>query len=510
MKLPFSKAASAMTLSTAALCLTCPRWALRLEALQFLSTTLSNSKTVSAASFTTLTVLMNAMYDLKRELSPGLPAQTKDDNVLLEHCLLEEDKKNKALSLEGVDEAGTKRRDLNILRQVTFLLRLIALGCKPDLLPAVAAHKIIRDVLAQLFRHSNDYEIEKNLLVVAECLAMHMPAEYGVSVAGSIFKAAKLELEHAAVQLSAHPAALVAGTIIALRANQPASSLKESRDLLAQTLHLSTSLAKVVPNHVFILLQASLQALYNRNFDARRSGILELALAVARFLRSLLLPFVAFLVAFRGMFDALIGHAEQKEEVRRLMETIVYSPACQLMDGGLLELGLMLLGKLIGSGANRDEIVSEVEDECVLLLEALNAFYRHAEAEIILPQTSSCFVPQTNAHSGYAQGTSPSKRMKGNIASNGTAVNMLLIARGPQFIAAPYSNPVQLICLLLDIFAIAARDQCLKPSTRLALIERTVADWSCGAKGLESAYGRQVLTCERVEERLSILHEILL
>ena len=479
----------------ASLSLQCPNWPLRLETLRDLDNLLIHSKIVSALTNSIVSSLLDAFYYLWSEVKESIPL--RKSATVVENLILKSVNESRALFPEPYHEAQLR---LNVARQLTSLLRTLVVSVRPEILKGVAEHRFLHEeVVGHLFEF-DDYEIYKNGLATLEGISLVLPGATYFAVFPQFFDILSDELQEVFYQVRALPVVLSAGSIFAqlsVICEERHINTQEMKDLLYQQVVQLAQMWKSIPMHIFLMLQGSLQALYNDNSESLQLSK-QFIKSLCNFFKVFAIPTAAFVVTFRRLVDSMHTVPDQQGELLKLMDTVLYSPMYNLTDGGYLELVMGVLLKSIALGpVTPSEVAEDIENDLLFLLEALNSFWRHPAAEsLVLAPTGPCFNASSSASTG-----SPSKKPR-FVAQPGNAT--LLITKGASHLSSTFSHPIQV--LQLDIELLTLLYEGLSPGAKLAVIERGVSDW-IGPKQQECVYGRQVLTCDRIEASLNLLRE---
>ena len=209
----------------------------------------------------------------------------------------------------------------------------------------------------------------------------------------------------------------------------------------------------------------------------------EFVIAIEKFIDIFVLPTVSLLRSVRALYECPNSTID---EVRRILETVIYSPSFSLTDGGFLELCLQLIAKCV---SHQSECIERMNWTGIfVLLKESREFWRHSDNAVVSNLGKSCYQ---------------SANVTGSPAKTKTNNNKmpLAILQGSTSISAVFSHPFLILCKSIDL--LASSFSSLPDAIKLDLMELSI-EWNLDTP---SKWGREILGAERIEESLKVIRD---
>lgn len=385
--------------------------------------------------------------------------------------------------LEGHEEPQT---NLMICRQITSLIRTLAVAKGPEVCQILAQTRFIRDeVIVFNLMKANDMELFKDALIIYESISPHI---FEDSLFNWTIKQCQLELEQVRKERLTLLTAKFVSTLNLDRIGT-FDNLSTAKQTVTFLITQCGQLWKSVPAHIFLLLSTTLNILTSH--DATMDGDLgDFCAELVEFMEMFILPTVALLRSVRGLLEStMVLLTSPGEELKRILETVIYSPIFSLTDGGFLELSLQILSKC--QSLQSDCLSSINWTGIFILMRELRDFWRHSDCQQHVPYLAKTCYTQNSAVS------SPSKK-----PSSMQINSRLTILNGSSQITSIFSHPFPL--LSKSLFLLSTNFHFLPDRFKLDLLELAV-EWNLETP---SQWGREVLGCTRIEESIKIIRDI--
>lgn len=472
---------------TAILYLNCPYFILKVESLlttQRLFAQLT-PKDLQAAGLSpnSLTNLLESLETLWIQSAESLPKRVNNPNKTMEDFWAETDGKNREL-LDIEDDLSFDRRDLMICRLISNLLRTITSAKGSDVTQFLSHSDFLKTKLIPFsLMECDDLEIYKDALIIFESLSPHMNSECPLFFWE--FKQCQLELNQCRIERLTSLVSKFTGALNLDRISN-FDNLMTARQTVSALITQCAHLWKSVPAHIFVHLTTCLSLLTSID-DTPDIDLKSLVSEIEKFMTVFVLPIVSLLRSVRALYECTNSFSNSQEEVRRVLETVIYSPNFSLTDGGFMEICLQILLKC------RDTHVECLDHfdwtGVIILLRELRGFWMHSNPESVANLGKVCYQAANFPATG-----SPTKKTPGGKVS-------LSILNGSSNIPAIFSHPFLLLTKSLDLLANSF--PCLPDAIKMDLLE-LAAEWNLETP---SKWGREVLGSERIEESLKVLRE---
>ena len=477
-----------LDIDTAILYMNSPYFILKVEALlttQRLFAQLA-PKDLQAAGLSadSLTSLLDILASLWSESSLSLPKRFNNPNKTMEQFWAEVDAEKRELLEAYENDLSFDKRDLMICRLISNLLRTICVTKGSEVNQLISRSSFIKsNFLSFSLIECDDLEIYKDALIIFESLSPHLG---DVNFLSWEFKQCQLELNQCRTERLLGLVTKFTG-ILSLDRIGYFDNLMTARQTVSALITQCAQLWKNVPAHIFIHLSTCLSLLTSMDDCTPEIDLRSFVTEIEKFMNIFVLPIVSLLRSVRALYEYTNSFSNSQDEVRRVLETVIYSSNFSLTDGGFMEISLQILSKC------RDCHVECMDDfdwtGVMLLLRELREYWRHSNPEGISNLSKACYQPNIMG--------SPAKKFTSANYSKLT----LSILNGSSNIPAIFSHPFLVLCKSLHLLAVSFPS--LPPSIQLDLLELTV-EWNLETP---SKWGREVLGAEKIEESLKILRE---
>lgn len=386
-----------------------------------------------------------------------------------------------------LDSREETQKNLTICRQITSLIRTLAVTKGPEVCQILGQSRFIREVILFNLIKADDMELYKDALIIYESVSPHLG-----NLEDTLFKwtlkQCQLELEQVRKE---RLTALTAKFVATLNLDRIGAfdNLSTAKQTVTFLITQCGQLWKSVPAHIFLLLSTSLNILTSQDTSSD-DDLDEFCKELVEFMEMFILPTVALLRSLRGLFEfTLVLLTSPGEELKRILETVIYSPIFSLTDGGFLELSLQILSKC---QSIQPDCLSRINWTGIfILMRELRDFWRHSDCQQNVPYLAKTCYTQTSPNTM----TSPSKKSTWNNAR-------LTILNGSAQITSIFSHPFPLLSKSLQLLATNFHQ--LPDSFKLDLLE-LVIEWNLDTP---SQWGKEVLGSERIEESIKIIRDI--
>lgn len=473
----------AMDIDSIVLHMLSPFRSLQLEGLLNLQkylTATHNSRILNLPA-SSLAPIINALEKL---CSHEIMTARKIDAWTFESLLAEEDQRRRDCLADHSD-----KRD-GIIEQVSLTLQLLIVT-RPELAPRLATFPFISSFLHFSLLKCDSVEVKINSFIILESLSAFLPASQQAD-----------ELLSWSLQQSTRELKQISGERMKSASIKVLASLQsltfdnfESLPVARQTTNLVIGTLgqfwKSVPSHLFSLLAGTLHLLCNRNTSASsaedgKAGA-ELVTELAVFVELFMIPICVLVRSIRSYVRILIEDTRSDEELKKILETLIFSPAFSLSDGGYLELSLQLILKCFSKSTNKSSIKL---DTFLVLVEEMRNLWLLPPFHVQLGK--SCFATALPPSNGSPK--------RSRLASIPVVTNELAITKGSSAITSAYSHPFMLLSQSLEL--LSTNFDSLSPETKLRLFELCL-EWSSESTG----HCRQVLNCDRLDASLARIRE---
>ncbi len=470
-------------IDTAILYMNSPYFTLKIEALLASQKLFAHSspKELQIAGITieSLANLLDSLEGLWKESVSSVPLRI-EKNKTMETFWAEVDRKKRDI-FNQKDDKTSDSRSLAICRQTVSLLRTLTVTKGPDVAQFLAkSHFIKSNVLPFGLMQADDWELHKDTLIVLESIGAHLgtiePDFLEWIVLQCIQELRQVRNERLTALASKFTGSLNLDRISSFE------NISAARQSVSVLITQSAQLWKSVPAHIFLHLSSCLSVL--TSCDSITFDLDEFVSEIEMFMDIFVLPTVSLLRSVRALYEC---QGCSIEEIRRILETVIYSPSFSLTDGGFLELCLQILLKC------HPYMDSMNWTGVIILLRELREFWRHGDNGTVSNLGKSCY------QSGNIVSGSPAKPNRSS-SSNSSKVS-LAILNGATSITAVFSHPFLLLCKSLNI--VALNFQNLPDSFKLDLLELAF-EWNLDTP---SKWGREILASDKIDESLNIIRE---
>lgn len=476
-----------LDIETSILYLDCPYFIFKVESLlavQRIFAQLSTAKDLQSVGLSSdsLSCLLDALERLWNQSAKSIPKRENIPNKIMEDFWSEADaKKRELIEIESDDN----KRDLMICRLICNLLRTMTLSKGSDIGHFISKSSfVIEKLLTFVLMQCNDLEIFKDSLIIFESISSHLSNVPELIIWE--FRQCELELNQVRSERLTSLVTKFTGVLNLYRIGN-FDNLISARQTVSTLITQCAQLWKSVPAHVFLHLNTCLNLLTSID-DTLEIDLMSFVLEVEKFMNIFVLPVVSLLRSVRALYECTNNFSNSQEEIRRVLETVIYSPNFSLTDGGFMEICLQILLKC---SDNRIESLDECDwTGVILLLKELRLFWKHSNPENITNLGKVCYQYPSIISGSPAKKLSPS-----------TTKLSLAILAGSTNIQAIFSHPFLLLYKSLSL--LVKSFQSLPDWIKIDLLELTV-EWNLETP---SVWGKEVLGSERIEESLKVLRE---
>lgn len=407
-------------------------------------------------------------------------ARRKNGNTTMEDFWSEMDNQKRDLTADR----SYPSKNLMICRQIASLIRTLTVTKGSDVGQFLSRSDFIkRKMLLFGLMETDDMELYKETLVIYESISPHL-GNIGSDLLKWTLKQCEIELKQVRQERLTGLTVKIAGTLNLERIGT-LENLSAAKQTVTFLISQCAQLWKSVPAHIFLHLSSALNVLSSS--DSVDFELNSFCKEIESFLEIFLFPSVSLLRALRNLFENSLNFAV--EELRRILETVIYSPSFSLTDGGFLEICLQLLCKC---QSHQSDCTKEIDwTGMYVLLRELREFWRHSECQRHVPYLAkSCYQNPI-----VTIGTSPAKKPAQNQKLE------LAITNGSLAISSICSHPFAV--LLKSLHLLVANFNSLPEAQKFDLLQLTI-EWNLGTP---SQWGKEVLGCLRIEEEIKILRE---
>lgn len=472
-------------LDTAIIYLNSPYFTLKLEALlatQKLFAQSSQKELQSAGiSAESLDNLLESLETLWTESFQHIPVK-KRPHKTMESFWSEVDKSKRNIPINEAEEDAVNR-NLLICRQIASLLRTLTVTKGSDVSQFLARSDFVKLKLLPFgLMQADDWELYKDTLIILESIGAYLGTIESDFLEWNLNQCQE-ELKQVLDERLLSLGSKFSGSLSLDRISS-FENINAARQAVSALITQSAQLWKSVPAHIFTHLSSCLGLLTST--DSISFDLNDFIIQIERFMNIFVLPTVSLLRSVRALYEC---QGCSIEEVRRILETVIYSPSFSLTDGGFVELCLQILAKCHGHQAESLNCMNWTG--VIVLLRELREFWRHEDNASIANLGKSCYQ-SVNIVPG-----SPAKFSK---SSNNSKMT-LAILNGTNSITAVFSHPFLLLCKCLYLLAVNFPH--LPDAIKLDLLELSV-EWNLGTP---TSWGREVLASDKLEESLKIIRE---
>ena len=479
----------AMDIDTIALHMMSPFRSLQFEGLlnmQKYLTALSNGRPLPLPA-STLPSIMKALEQLCQNDSVFKAAQ-EEHFWTFESLLAAEDVRRRDVLVDHLE------RKEALLEQISLTLQLLAVT-RPELTPMLANYPFIGQFLHFALLRCANVEVKINAMTILESVSTFLPAsqEADELFSWSLRQSAK-ELKQACAERIKSATTRLAATLNSLSYDnfESAAVARQTTNLVIGSLG---QFWKSVPAHLFPLLAGTVHLLCNKNVNDAGSddeaAYSELVRELVTFAELFFIPVCVLVRSLHSYVRVLIEDPRAIEELKKILETLLFSPSFSLSDGGYLELSLQLISKCTSKCKNALKYTKL--DSLLLLVEEMRNLWILPPFQVQLGK--SCFATALPATNGSPK--------RGRLAAHPVVTNELAITKGSSVITSTHSHPFMLLSRALEL--LASNFDSLSAETQLRLLDLSM-EWSVEASG----YCREVLNCDRLEGCLSRIRDKLL
>lgn len=371
-------------------------------------------------------------------------------------------------------------KNLMICRQIVSLIRILAVTKGTEVCQFLAQSDFIRQKLFPFsLMESDDMELYKDTLIIYESISPHLN-NLNDSLLKWTLKQCETELKQVRNDRLTSLSAKFIGTITLDRISS-FENISIAKQTVALMISQGAQLWKCVPSHIFLHLSASLNILTLS--DSIDLDLTSFCNEIVEFTDLFVFPTVAFLRSFRGLLEKTMNSLTSPvEELRKLLETVIYSPLFSLTDGGFMEICLQLISKCQMHQSDCLNSINWTGIYC--LLRELRDFWRHSDCQQHVPYLGkTCYAVPNMANTA-----SPAKKTMQN-----NQKLQLAILNGSNSISSVFSHPFPLLLKSLNLLVV--NFHILPPKLQFDLLELAV-EWNLATP---SQWGREVLGCERIE-----------
>lgn len=475
-------------LETAILYLNSPYATLKIEAL--LSTqrlfAQGTPKELQTAGIS-METLVNLLDSLERIWTDSSnDANTKQATAIktMEEYWTEVDSKKRSITSDIVND--DENRNLSICRQVTGILRTLTVTRGPEVCQILAKSDYIKaDLIPSCLWKIGDWELYKDGLIIFEAISSHM-----TTIDLPLLKWSLEQCQAELIQVRRDRLLPLAAKFPNFSRLGSFDNLSGARQAVSILITQCAQLWKSVPSHIFLHLSACLNLLTSYDEEVLPLNLDEFVSSIEGFIEIFILPTVSLLKSVRGLFECNNSATSNIDELRRILETVIYSPAFSLTDGGFLELCLQIISKCQSHQPDCLDSFNWTGIYC--LMRELREFWRHSSCEASITDLGkACYI---NA------AVSPAKKT-GNYKQQQQQQLPLAILNNSQTISAVFSHPFLLLTKSLSL--LSTNFAILPSSIQLDLLELAV-EWNLDTP---SKWGKEVLGTEKLEESLNILRD---
>lgn len=470
-------------LDTAILYLNSPYLTLKIEAL--LSTqklfAQASPKELQLAGFSSDS-LSNLLQVIESIWSTEGLKRRKCANKTMEDFMSEADNQKRDL----ITERNDPNKNLMICRQVASLIRTLIVTKGSDVGQFLSRSDFIKQKLLLFgLMETDDMELYKETLIIYESISPHLGSVEGELLKWTL-KQCEIELKQVRQERLTGLTVKTVGTLNLERIGA-IDNLPTAKQTVSVLISQCAQIWKSVPAHIFLHLSASLNVL--TSCDAIDFELNSLCKEIEEFLEMFLFPSVALLRALRMFFENSLNFAV--EELRKILETVIYSPAYSLTDGGFLEIGLQLLCKC---QMHQSDCLTDLNWTGIyVLLRELREFWRHSECQQHVPYLAKTCYQNPIMTTGSSPAKKPTQPQNQKLE--------LAILNGSTNIISFFSHPFPL--LLKSLHLLVTNFSVLPESQKFDLLQLAI-EWNLGTP---SQWGREVLGCLKIEEEIKILRE---
>jgi hypothetical protein len=468
-------------IDTAILYLNSPYLTLKIEALLATQKLFAQAtpKELQSAGFSSDSI-SNLLESLESIWSIEGLKKRKSSYMTMEDFWGETDNQKRDLTSDRTD----LNKNLILCRQIASLIRTLIVTKGSDVGQFLSRSDFIRQKLLLFgLMGTDDMELYKDTLIIFESISPHLGNIDAVLLNWTL-KQCESELKQVREERLTSLTTKIVG-ILNLERIGAVENLPIAKQNVSVLISQCAHLWKSVPAHIFLHLSASLNILTScDSIDFELNSFCE---EIEKFLEIFLFPSVTLLRALRIFFENSLSFAV--EELRKILETVIYSPTFSLTDGGFLEICLQLLCKC---QVHQSDCLNGINWTGIyVLLRELREFWRHSECQHHVPYLAkTCYHnPIVTTGSSPAKKTSPSQKIDLAITNGSTNIS--------SFFSHPFALLLKSLHLLVTNFAFI-------PETQKFDLLQLVIEWNLGTP---SQLGREVLGCLRIEEELEILRE---
>ncbi len=479
--------AKAMDIDSIILNLTSPFRSLQFDgllALQKYLTSVHNNRILNLPT-SSLPSLIKAFEQLCSSDSDFKNAAGKEYFWTFESLLAAEDVKRRDLLIDHLEKKTV------LIEQVSLTLQLL-IATRHDLVPLIAPYPFISQFLHYSLRRCESVEVKMNSFIILEAVSTFLTESQEADELFSwSLRQAALELKQICAERLKSSSIKLASTLNSLNFDSfdSTAAARQTTNLVITNLG---QFWKTIPAHLFSLLSSTVHLLCNKNVnDASAEDEVaygELVKELLSFAELFFIPICALVRSLHSYLKVLIEDTRAIEELKKILETLLFSPSFSLSDGGYLELSLQLLSKCLSKcKATRQGCKL---DSLLLLVEEMRNLWLLPPMQVQLGK--SCFatlLPTTNG--------SPKR---GRLAAAPVVTNELAITKGSSSITSAHSHPFMILSRSLDLLAV--NFDSLSFETQLRLFEFSM-EWSLDSTG----HCQEVLNCERLEAPLSKIRD---
>lgn len=427
------------------------------------------------------------------QLCPISKLSSADEtNWTFESLMAAEDSRRRDLLIDHLDKKNA------ILEQISLTLQLLTVT-RPEYTPLIANYPFVSQFLLSVIKGSGNFEAKVNAVMILEAVSAYLPAS---ATTNTLLAWCLEQCIRELVQIRTERATTVAARVTALLNNLSYDRF-DSPAVARQTTNLVIGnlgqFWRSIPAHLFSLLSSAIHLLSKKHLndsdgDGDGLGAEEQALhcdltrELFAFVELFFVPICVLVRSVRSYLKVLIDDPCSIEELRKILETLLFSPSFSLSDGGYVELCLRLIQKC--TSRTKSAISSVQLDSLLLLVEEMRHLWLLPPFDVQLGK--SCFATASANSSG-----SP-KRSRVSTAS--VVTNELAISKGSSAIMSAHSHPFMILSRSLSLLAVNFDH--LNAETQLRLFELAM-EWSVDAHG----YCREVLNCDRLEPALAQIRD---
>ena len=432
-------------------------------------------------SVDSLSNLLRSLETLWSQSVQSIPTRQNKPNKPMEDFWAEADSRKREF-MEIENDLSFDKRDAMICKLISNLLRTITVAKGSDVSQFLSRSTFIKTKLLPFaLMECDDLEIYKDALIIFESISPHLNSG---PLLNWEFKQCQLELNQCRVERLTTLVSKFTGTLNLDRIRY-FDNLISARQTVSALITQCAHLWKSIPAHVFLHLSTCLSLLTSLD-DTPDIDLKSLALEIEKFMSIFVLPIVSLLRSVRALYECTSTFSNSQDEVRRVLETVIYSANFSLTDGGFMEICLQILLKCRD---NHVECLDQFDwTGVILILRELREFWRHSNPESVPNLGKVCYQTTNLPVSG-----SPAKKISTKVS--------LAILNGSSNIPAIFSHPFLLLCKSLDLLANSFPS--LPAAIKLELLELAV-EWNLETP---SKWGSEVLGSERLEESLKTIRE---